>query len=65
MASLVFSTVPAPTTLTFEVRVASPLRLEVFPGRHHFDPPHRVEPDRVAASLAALWASSHDGANLR
>lgn len=30
-------------------------RLEVFPGRHHFDPPHRVEPDRVASSLAALW----------
>ncbi|MGY3564434.1 alpha/beta fold hydrolase [Sinomonas sp. RB5] len=30
-------------------------RLEVFPDRHHFDPPHRVEPDRVAASLAALW----------
>lgn len=37
-------------------------RLEVFPGRHHFDPPHRVEPDRVAASLASLWASAHDGA---
>lgn len=37
-------------------------RLEVFAGRHHFDPPHRVEPDRVAASLAALWASSHDDA---
>lgn len=30
-------------------------QLEVFPGRHHFDPPHRVEPERVAASLAALW----------
>lgn len=30
-------------------------RLEVFAGRHHFDPPHRVEPDRVAASLRALW----------
>ncbi|GAA2201882.1 alpha/beta hydrolase [Sinomonas flava] len=33
-------------------------RLEVFPGRHHFDPPHRVEPERVAASLAALWAEA-------
>ncbi|MDQ4492086.1 alpha/beta hydrolase [Sinomonas sp. ASV486] len=31
-------------------------RLEVFPGRHHFDPPHRTEPDHVAASLARLWA---------
>ncbi|WP_415855034.1 alpha/beta fold hydrolase [Sinomonas sp. G460-2] len=30
-------------------------RLEVFAGRHHFDPPHRVEPERVAASLRALW----------
>lgn len=29
--------------------------LEVFPERHHFDPPHRVEPARVAASLQALW----------
>ncbi|WP_336854775.1 alpha/beta hydrolase [Sinomonas albida] len=34
-------------------------RLEVFPGRHHFDPPHRVEPDRVAASLLALWNDAH------
>lgn len=30
--------------------------LEVFAERHHFDPPHRVEPDRLAASLRALWA---------
>ena len=29
--------------------------LEVFPDRHHFDPPHRIEPERVAASLRALW----------
>lgn len=29
--------------------------LEVFPERHHFDPPHRIEPARVAASLRALW----------
>lgn len=30
--------------------------LEVFEERHHFDPPHRIEPDRLAASLRALWA---------
>ena len=30
-------------------------QLEVFANRHHFDPPHRIEPDRVAASLLALW----------
>jgi len=29
--------------------------LEVFPDRHHFDPPHRTEPDRLAASLLAVW----------
>jgi pimeloyl-ACP methyl ester carboxylesterase len=32
--------------------------LEVFEERHHFDPPHRVEPERLAASLAALWRRS-------
>jgi pimeloyl-ACP methyl ester carboxylesterase len=30
--------------------------VEVFPERHHFDPPHRIEPSRVAASLRSLWA---------
>ncbi len=29
--------------------------LELFPERHHFDPPHRVEPDRVAALLRTFW----------
>jgi pimeloyl-ACP methyl ester carboxylesterase len=29
--------------------------LEVFEERHHFDPPHRIEPERVADSLRALW----------
>jgi hypothetical protein len=30
-------------------------QLEVFDERHHFDPPHRVEPERLADSLKALW----------
>lgn len=30
-------------------------QLEIFANRHHFDPPHRIEPDRLAASLLALW----------
>jgi pimeloyl-ACP methyl ester carboxylesterase len=30
-------------------------RLEVFAERHHFDPPHRIEPERLAVSLKALW----------
>jgi pimeloyl-ACP methyl ester carboxylesterase len=30
--------------------------LEVFPERHHFDPPHRVEPQALATSLRSLWA---------
>ena len=29
--------------------------IERFADRHHFDPPHRIEPARVAASLRALW----------
>jgi len=29
--------------------------LDVFEERHHFDPPHRVEPERLATSLRALW----------
>jgi len=29
--------------------------LETFSQRHHFDPPHRVEPERLADSLLALW----------
>jgi pimeloyl-ACP methyl ester carboxylesterase len=30
--------------------------LEVFDERHHFDPPHRIEPERTARALRALWA---------
>jgi len=30
--------------------------LEVFEDRHHFDPPHRIEPERTAQALRRLWA---------
>ena len=29
--------------------------LDVFEQRHHFDPPHRVEPERIADALVAHW----------
>jgi pimeloyl-ACP methyl ester carboxylesterase len=29
--------------------------VEIFPERHHFDPPHRAEAEALAASLTALW----------
>ncbi len=29
--------------------------LETFSERHHFDPPHRTEPERLADSLVGLW----------
>jgi pimeloyl-ACP methyl ester carboxylesterase len=29
--------------------------VEVFEQRHHFDPPHRIEAERLANSLRALW----------
>lgn len=32
--------------------------LEVFPGRHHFDPPHRAEPRRLAEALRRHWAAA-------
>jgi hypothetical protein len=37
---------------------------EIFPNftfetqeRHHFDPPHQIEPERLAGSLLALWGA--------
>ena len=36
-------------------RVLDDFTLEVFEDRHHFDPPHRLEPERLARSLRALW----------
>jgi pimeloyl-ACP methyl ester carboxylesterase len=36
-------------------RVFPDFELEVFEERHHFDPPHRIEPERLADSLRALW----------
>lgn len=35
--------------------IFSDFTLETFEERHHFDPPHRAEPDRLAASLRKLW----------
>ena len=29
--------------------------VETFPERHHFDPPHRIEPERLATSLLDVW----------
>ena len=40
-------------------RVFPHFHLEVFEGRHHFDPPHRVEPARVAAALTQTWSRTH------
>jgi pimeloyl-ACP methyl ester carboxylesterase len=36
-------------------RVFPDFELEVFEERHHFDPPHRIEPERLANSLKTLW----------
>jgi pimeloyl-ACP methyl ester carboxylesterase len=36
-------------------RVFDDFTLEVFEERHHFDPPHRIEPQRLARSLRVLW----------
>lgn len=34
----------------------SDFTVEVYDERHHFDPPHRAEPDRLAAALTRVWA---------
>ena len=39
-------------------RVFRDFELEVFEERHHFDPPHRIEPERVARALTELWRRS-------
>jgi pimeloyl-ACP methyl ester carboxylesterase len=36
-------------------------RLEVFADRHHFDPPHRTEPDRSARLLEEHWRRAEAG----
>jgi pimeloyl-ACP methyl ester carboxylesterase len=41
-------------------RVFTDFTVEVFPERHHFDPPHRIEPRRVATLLRALWTRADD-----
>ena len=35
--------------------------LEIYDDRHHFDPPHRVEPARLAAALRDLWTRAESG----
>ena len=35
-------------------------QLEVFEERHHFDPPHRIEPERLAESLKAVWRRAEE-----
>ena len=32
------------------------LTVDVFDERHHFDPPHRIEPERTARALRSHWA---------
>ncbi len=39
-------------------RVFPNFELEVFDERHHFDPPHRTEPERLARSLESLWRTA-------
>lgn len=36
-------------------RVFTDFTLDVFEERHHFDPPHRIEPERLAIALRAMW----------
>ena len=42
--------------------IFSDFTLDVFEQRHHFDPPHRAEPERTAGALLAHWARAEDQA---
>jgi hypothetical protein len=39
-------------------RVFPDFTLQAFEDRHHFDPPHRTEPERLTASLRNLEAQA-------
>ena len=39
--------------------------LEVFPKRHHFDPPHRIEPARLAELLRRHWEQAETAFQLQ
>jgi hypothetical protein len=43
-------------------RVFPDFRLEVFEERHHFDPPHRIEPERLAGLLREHWSRAEGSA---
>ena len=45
-------------------RVFDDFTLEVFEERHHFDPPHRIEPERLAGSLRTLWKRAEAASSL-
>jgi pimeloyl-ACP methyl ester carboxylesterase len=38
--------------------------IETFSERHHFDPPHRIEPGRLSRSLLALWERAESSASV-
>ncbi len=46
-------------------RLFPDVRVEVYPGRHHFDPPHRSEPARFAAALQDLWRRAEGAPTVR
>jgi surfactin synthase thioesterase subunit len=43
-------------------KVFTDFHLEVFEGPHHFAPPHRLEPARVASALVQTWSRTSSGA---
>ena len=40
------------------------IRVEVYEGLHHFNPPHRAEPERFVQALRELWARSEMAASV-
>jgi pimeloyl-ACP methyl ester carboxylesterase len=40
-------------------KIFTDIKVEVYPNRHHFDPPQRAEPERFASALLRLWEKSN------
>jgi pimeloyl-ACP methyl ester carboxylesterase len=43
-------------------KLFSDFRVEVYAGRHHFDPPQRAEPERFAKAIVRLWEQAEQAA---
>jgi hypothetical protein len=57
-----------PSLIALAERVAAAFpqgRVKTYEGRHHLDPIHRAEPERLAADLRSLWQEANSAARAK